>query len=473
MNLRSPFLSKMPPTDIRLSARVGRISKRLIIGVPIFLLGIILVTAVRQEWLAKDGPWRILYAIHDNVYLLVKGYSFTLFFPESLIFWGLVATILVLILVSQLTDRSLIKEPHIQLLRGCMYRPALHPVIIRGSQLLRRLKIEPKLIKLVAHREWEKAMLSLSQNELASAPQKPCRQLITLTRFNLQLSQHFPNYPNAVQSSLWRLEKWHTTYLTIHAYGNQQKRWYPKLIQNLFKMFSLINLSPSGTWNKIPTVNELFDPSELMREVEILKELGYTHLLKETSLDFSFIELTGMLASVVEARRWEIMDKAVFYLEKQLGEMMPSTAAAAFPKLLNDSQTLPIGGRIALSVALHVALFTTEPDIALAYIESVEALAFLLNADVVPQKHTAQLKSLMEEEVSLPNGKVIRHLPLDHAYSLLGQLLAKKTKVQEEHWQPIWRGQDSPIIKQDFDLAYDIVASLHQASGFPGEMPDK
>lgn len=463
----------MPPIDIRLAARVGRVSKRLIIGGPILLLLTIVVTAVRQEWLPKTGPSRILYSIHDNVYLLIKGYSFTLFFPESLIFWGLVATLLLLVFISQLTDRSLIKEPHIQLLRGCMYRPALHPVIIQGSQFLRRLKIEPKLIKLVAQREWERTMLSLSQHELASVPKKSCRQLVILTHFNLQLSQHFPNYPNVVQSSLWRLEKWHTTYLTIHAYGNQQKRWYPKLIHKLFQAYTLIGLSPSGTWDKMPAAKKLFDPSELMREMVILKELGHIQLLKEPSLDVTSIELMGMLTSVVEARRREIMDKAVFYLEKQLGELMPSTAAATFPELLNDIQTLPIAGRIALSIALHVALFTSEPNIALAYIESVEALAFLLNADILPRKHTAQLMALMEEEIPLHKGNIIRHVPLDHAYSFLERLLSKETMAQEQHWQPIWRGHDAPMIKQDFELAYDLVTSVQQASGFLSEMPDE
>jgi hypothetical protein len=191
MNLRSPFLAKMPPTNVRLAARVGRVSLRLIIGVPILLTLIILITAVRQEWLPKDAPWLILYNIHDNIYLLIKGYAYTLFFPESLIFWGLISTILILIVISQLTDRSLIKEPHIQLLRICLYRPLLYRFIIRGSRFLHRLRIEPKLIKLVAHREWEKAMFSLNQHELASAPKKPCGRLVTLTRFNLQLSQHF------------------------------------------------------------------------------------------------------------------------------------------------------------------------------------------------------------------------------------------------------------------------------------------
>ena len=470
MNLRSPFLVKMPPTNGRIAARVGRVSLRLMIGGPLILLLIVLVTAVRQEWLPKAAPWLLLYNIHDHIYLLIKGYTYTLVFPESLIFWGFVSTILILIVVSQLTDRSLIKEPHINLLRFCLYRPSLYPFIIWGSRFLPQLRIEPKLIKLLARREWEKAMLSLSRHEPASAPKQPCRRLVILTRFTLQLSQHFSPHPDATQASLWRLEKWHTAYLIIHAYGNRQKGWFPKQIGNLFQAFTLINSAPAEKRDKIPALKELFTLSELMQEVTLLKELGHIQLLNEPLPDGSPIELMGMLANLVDMRRREIFDKTVFYLERQLGESTQAATAVAFPELVNNEQTLPIANRIALAIALHVTLFTRDPNIALAYVESVEALAFLL--DTMPLENNAFLKAMLQEQ-DTTNDTVAPYIPLDQAYDLLGKLMANQTTNQEQLWQSVWREHDAPLLKQDFELAHAIAASLQQAAGFINEAPDE
>ena len=458
MKLRSSTLSRMPPTQIKLSDSIGRAGFRIISSQGILILLTALIVAIRLELLPKQGIGAFLYRLHDTLYLWLKGYTYTRFYPNSLIWWGIILTILFLILLSLFIDRSLIKEPHIRFIRYCMKRHRLHHFIIQGSYLLRRLGIRPYLLQKVAYQEWEKAIIQLSQKPVNTGSPSACQYIVICIQLQLKIA---PLFPHNTTSSLRRLEQWHQTYLTIDAYGAINEPEFKRILDTLLRAFAFINPNDFGTINHPSETNQLFEPAQLFQEMATLCQLGEIRLHGSTSVNEQR-QLEHTLLASIDRRRIELLDKAIIQLENQIKS---PDRLLLLPLLTNSDETLAIAGRVSLNIALHLACLTMQPAIALAYVEAVEALAFLLDITNLKTPSTHKFAKLLAEPVAVFDDTLTQYVPIDRAYALIAAWFIQANDQQENQWDKILNNKDAPMQRKDFLLARTQIASFQQAIG--------
>ena len=133
LRFRSPITTAMPPTTVRLTSRMMRVIPRVVVSSVVVIVLLTLIAATHFERLPKRGLWYAIYWLHDHVFLWIKAYSFTLFYPKSWIWWSLITIISGAALLSWLADHSFIKEPHIFLLRRALRWPVCHPFRPQGK----------------------------------------------------------------------------------------------------------------------------------------------------------------------------------------------------------------------------------------------------------------------------------------------------------------------------------------------------
>ena len=174
MNLRSPFLSPPPPAPPPAKTALARI---------LFVLAAALVSV---PWILissrafNRGHW--LYDWHDNGWLVVKGYLYTLHYPWSVGWLGFGAMITGLVACSLLTGWSFITQPYVFWARlALMHCPTV--VIVRLVTLFKRtLKARHAAFMLVAEALREEVVCQFDSNVGPEERMRVCRALIRLTR---------------------------------------------------------------------------------------------------------------------------------------------------------------------------------------------------------------------------------------------------------------------------------------------------
>lgn len=462
MRLRSPILARMPTTRIAVKESAGRVSLRILIGVPLLLFLLLIVLTVWFELLPERGLGALLYGFHDYIYLPFKGATYTRFFPESLVWWGITLTVLFFVTVSLLLDRSLIKGPHIILLRFCMHRPALHGYLIQGSLLLHRIGVRPIMVRSVAWREWEAAIIALSSQPLHSGSHDLCRRISSITGFYIQLDHFFSDDPLA---HLRLLEMWHQAYLTVQLFGSEHELDY---LFDLFEQFDSVSFGSFEVGGL--TAAHIFDPAVVWRDVELLVRVGRTRIAaRSNGIENAATWLTdqAVLVNAVETRRRDIVDVTVLKLERALAlpiGRIENLSMYQPPELTNAIETIPIIGRITLNIAMQVAWLTNQPNLARAYVEALEALDMLLAATNLESAAIDKLKALIEEKTD-PNEGVCRYMPLSAAHRLLARLELHKIAFQEQQWGSILRQEDAPVHRHEFAALRAVATASWQAAG--------
>src|SRR6185503_2519219 len=112
-----------------------------------------------------------------------KGNSFTQFFPGSLIWFGLASMIVLLWLPFFLADRSLVRRPHMAVLRRIVGLGMFRLPLVVGARLLLRLGCPPALLQSVA--EYER---DLCCTRIAAGAGGVTRRLVVLTRLLMDLA---------------------------------------------------------------------------------------------------------------------------------------------------------------------------------------------------------------------------------------------------------------------------------------------
>jgi hypothetical protein len=121
-------------------------------------------------------------------------------------------------------------------------------------------------------------------------------------------------------------------------------------------------------------------------------------------------------------------------------------------------------GRLAITLALRVAWYTQRPEIALAYLESVEALRFIHT--VLPSESPTLLRFM----------DVAGETPTQDDYRLLGQLETAQLVKRLAEISPMLVRQQSVLTRADIALSQEHVnafftaaADTRQAPMLPGE----
>jgi hypothetical protein len=470
-NIRSPFLRTVPR-----KASAGRKhspQKRLflvlflaaLIGAPVFII----VTRILPE----QGVGQVFYWMHDHIYLPVKGFTYTLFYPFSLGWWGPIATILAVWLMSYLMRVSLTKDLHAQVLRKIVRRKSKHRLLLSTTRWLRKWKFEALLFQEIAGQERQKALHRLAAVPMKQIDEPASDELYHLTILHIKLltmgSAGELEYLNA--ASIWQ-----QTYMQLknRLERNRQNEQLKELTANLAAMIDamLLPLLDYHDEVQLKEVKEIpggFDTATVCLDLFYLGSLYNeplaAHLYgdpenpdKTADLYSRALIIAKRLAETTASRRG-LIDQTRITAEKLRKRELNSTLflenednKAQHPLLLDDNEELPIICRIIMSICLDLAGLMEEPAIGLAFIEAVEALEFELNS-LDPQ--------LWEEGLQRP----LEFLPAPIDYRWCAELAEEQLTAYEKAWTQTPSGEEPLITPGDFQLARTRIRALYHAAG--------
>jgi hypothetical protein len=458
-NFHSSLLKSMPmqarPRRSRTPLRVGLL---IILGFFVALPIFIIVTRA----LPKEGIGQVFYWIHDHVFLPIKGYTYTLFYPYSISWWGMFLTVLVVWVIAYLLMTSFTKDPHIYVLRRVVRRNVRHRILVKTSKWLKKWRLHPVLLRAVANMERKIALNSLAAVPLTDVDEGMCKRVVRLTQLYINLVTLPPVVGNDVY--LEAVECWHEAYLQLHIryQKNPGSETLKTLVIDLAGdletiVLPLFNFKDNELLKDTSEKKAGFDVATVMLDLLLLASLHNGSLAAQllgTSVAGSpegvKRAVIARLGASVSQRR-SLMDEIRTRLEKE----DPDTEIELLEAYKDyKTGTISAGARLALSTALDLSALVDQVSIGLGYMESLEILDFVLN-------------SLEMED---PRSKAVQPLvcfPGPVHYRLCAELLELEIKTYEQTWQQSVLSESGHdlITPADFELARTRVRTLYHAAG--------
>lgn len=515
LDLRSPVLAALPQTHLLARSHGARILFRVsALLTVLFFLGLALL-AIHFRWLpvSRHQP---LYSLHDDVYLVLKGQTYTRFYPYSLIWWRLIGTVAVIFLITWTLDIAPVKEVQTLLLRWLIRRPQHHARFIIWTARLARLHVRPDMARLVTINELENALLNLgAASALRSVPIETCRQVVDLAALYVALEQH---YPASERRYLHNLSLWNRVAYLLHAYADDSA--FSATMRDVMGLFEQIKPGCAPDRQAAVLPEESFSCGRLAGDMCDLLALDERRAYSTADLSGeighssmrAFVVL-NRLGESIEARR-RLLHRAYNGLEHSLMRRNREGEQAIFLSVpaAVDLKTLHAASVAALGVVVHVSLLTDSPAVARAYIESLESLYLVLAATPLESPAVQTLAALFEfpadyfapwfyrypraalelverllseqfEGVNLQVLHTIRvrferwvmrrarpglypYLPLCEAYRVTGLLMDRQLQQKVEQWKFEQHHPDPVIQPPDFAAeARTVVGAWLHASG--------
>lgn len=215
LKFQTDLLRAIPSTTV--AGRVRRIGRRGVIAV----VTVVVLWFLINNVLPRSRFLQPIYWLHDEVYLVIKGYTFWLFHPTSWIWWGIIFTVLTIAFLSWALDRSPILPFHIRLLRGALRQPRWHPLLLRTTRLFERVPtLSADLLITTLNDERTQLLHELSEQPMGSVGKRRVRRLLALTR----LRQLLTALRGWTEARYWRtLAEWSHTYLLIALFGKDDQ----------------------------------------------------------------------------------------------------------------------------------------------------------------------------------------------------------------------------------------------------------
>lgn len=139
-------MKSLPSRSIRLQSRPSRrlglpgdvVRRRLLTLLTVLVTVLAAVVVVRLRLLSSQGVGYGLYWLHDHLYLPLIGYGVRLFWPWSLIGWGVAAVFLLVWLAQYLSAPTLLQRPRMALTTHLLARRRYHGLVVRSAAFLAR-----------------------------------------------------------------------------------------------------------------------------------------------------------------------------------------------------------------------------------------------------------------------------------------------------------------------------------------------
>ena len=484
-NFHSLLLKPMPTGA---KPRRSRIPRRLLLVASISTFIVIPAFIMISRLLPRQGAGYIFYWIHDHIFLPLKGYTYTLFYPYSLSWWGPILTALLFWLIAYLTMVSFIKDPHAWVLRKVVCRTKRHPVLVKTSRWLKKWRMEPVLLKEVTHLERERALHQLLGVPLSQPAETPVSRVVYLTRLHIDLMT-LPPVKKAQETYLEALCYWHRAYMQtrVRFQMNPQAEHLKTLTAQLAEQAEMLIL-PLLNYRDETQLKEAIAQRVGFDVTSTAVDLLYLAALYNNNLAFFLLgptaaaggeaiqkAVSSRLAASVSERR-AILEEIRTRLEK-LPDQTPAPFAAhkseTFAPVLEGNigidanakqntlrATLPVIARLSLSLALDLAALVDMVSIGLGYMDALEAYDFVFNG--LELETVEELESLYFTVL-----RSLNQLPEPGEYRLAAELAEIQLNRYENLWKQSILKDDGTITPGDFQLARTRVQSLYHAAG-PG-----
>lgn len=193
VGLRSPVIIRAPEPPTQDLAYVQRVMRRILFsGGFALVICLIILTVHHRFWDASSIPGRILYALHDEVFLPIKGGLFVASFPAASIILTMTLLLVAVGVLPGIFEAAPLKYLQYRVLNWALDRPQFHSWVMKSviwtKRLLRR---PPHLTRTILLYKWESEVIRLSAAPPGTFAQKEFTHLLAHTRFLGQLTQYY------------------------------------------------------------------------------------------------------------------------------------------------------------------------------------------------------------------------------------------------------------------------------------------
>ncbi len=412
------------------------------------------VAMVVTRMFPYSAPWSVLYWAHDHIYLPIKGYTFTLFYPFSLIFWGAILFLLLLWGISFLYSPSLYQRLQVWLARKAVGRLMLHPILLRSARRFNKWGYKPQLLKEVAAQQRQIAFKRLAKHSLETVDFPALKKALRLTLLHSRILT-FP--PKTASTHLLALTFCQDVFMQLRRKsGGPAHKGFDSLKSALTAemgrlIIPLVPYTEPRQLEEARAQEANFDFASIAVDLLYLLSLmdrdisGHIHGPEMPETKKESVVFHRLAASV--SARQNILD-----LKRDELETGQNRYRVDFLKIVPEM--LPILGRLSIQLAMETAALTGEINIAIGYLETIEALDFVLYRWQPERQWTREPTGLQKLALLLEN------LPESHMYFFCAQLAQKELTKQKETYT-----QSTIIRPTDLQLAQSRIHSLYHASG--------
>lgn len=463
MNFNSPILKEMPKEG---KPKAGKLLRRVLVLL-ILLIAIITPIVLIYTRTAPEttlGSW--LYWFHDNVYLPIKGYTYTFHYPMSLILWGPLLFIIMLWTVSYFSKTPVFRRLQIVLGRKAVRKKLFHPLLIKSAEKFKKWGAPPELLDAVADEQRE-----INLYHLTTHPQDHSN-LAKTTYLTLLHTRLLTLSPSTPENHLTAAVHWLETYMNLdtRSKGNPNHERMERMEQLIADMTTQI----------LPIVEPLLpykNPGKL--DAAKQKEAGFDALSISVDLLYLSSLKSNEIARYVpganiplEKRETVVIRRLAVstasrraFLDRNRTRLENRSRLYYSVSLPTEPEQLAAMGKLSLLIALHLSALTHSPSVALGFLESIETLDFVLHLwePERPDKTGSKEPSGQQRLLWLIDG-----LPTSRDYRFCAELAQQETIHQKEIWERSRKfssEKEGPIREEDFGLADSRVRSLFHAAG--------
>ncbi|MCP4216939.1 MAG: hypothetical protein GY765_19980 [bacterium] len=468
IDFKSSLLKPMPKEQKRQRHRFVRpgyllLASLFLIGIPIFI--------ILTKTLPRDGFGYALYWFHDHIFLPIKGYTYELFFPISLVFWVPILLLLLLWLVSYLWSIPIFKKLQIYLARGAVKKYSIHPILTGTSRLLNKWGLEPKLLTEITAEQHKIAVNRLLSHHISQTTPHTetgdsktyISQVLTpAVQITLLYTRLITLPPCRSRCRLEALVCLQEVHMRLKPYVKGDKT--DELLQKPAARFisaleeSLVALLPYEEKRRVSAA--------------LSKKAGFD--IETIALDLYYLlalssePIAGTLlgAEVPIVKRREIIIRRLAestsarraFLDDALMELEVSDRYEGL-YVTGDNINLGILGRLAMFIALELAVLTGSSDVGLGFIETVEAMDFVMTQWLGGQGVTGEAVGVRKFVL------LLEQVPAPGDYRFIAQLAEKEMHEQKKAWRRVASGKEDLVRDGDFKLVESRVRALYHAAG--------
>lgn len=464
LHLRSPLLHRMPGRYRRTTRT--RLLLRWVLVLAIIFVVLLVVLLIQRRLLPADSSGRLLYQLHDDLFLPLRGHLYTRWLPLSAIVWGIGLTILGLNLLSWLFGGSLIRAPHLWLLRRRVQQPARHQGLLRWARIYRQLGVRPHLLRLMVLDEYERALEAIRAAPPGQGNVADSQWALQLWTLALNLDPLFA--PDAMRS--WRMvARWHDVLLLSHVHlpsVDFQALW-PDFDAGLARLPLPTDTSHATTPFHAQAI------TAMLRDVVALAHVGRMNWSQpahpidthppnaDAPQREPAYQVAQRLVTNLQIHQHTLEIAAHHFQGRLLGQV--NDAPRPLPH--DDMRLLPIMGLLSLHLAIHAAYTLQQSHRAAAYLAAWDSLALVVRA--VPATSGRLWGILLGDEQPgrTTTGDFTLLQSLD-AYRLTSWLVDAHIDDWQAAWQHEWQRRDGLLTDGDFQTARLITSeALLQAAG--------
>lgn len=389
------------------------IPRIVVVSIVVFLVtGFIIL--VKNQAFPKNGLGYFIYWVHDIIYLGLKGITFTLLFPYSLIWYSILLGALLLITVSFLMDRSFLVEPHAILLRALINQPATHRLLFWATREFQKIGITSELLRLTIAFERDLLALRLLSDPLCKERGKLSRLLAASTALMVKVESLFTHWSGLPLATVWE-----ESFLLIMLCAEQEskkeseacQRSLEVLMSALACLYSEIGVKKT-VWLCENTGLQPFETEALLRDLARAAWLSLRNNEKREKIFALFMDFKehphGCSNSLLTALVVRSIDSRRYLLERNVDDLSRSSQSrnqrSGALQGIGDNRILqkyleiadrqpdaplqtinlfetPDAFNLSVLLAFHVALLVNNDDLGLAFYDAFDALTFTLKVE--------------------------------------------------------------------------------------------